>query len=686
MTDLATLGLRIMSQEAELAEDRLDDMAMAAGRADSATDRLATAARRADGAVGTMNVAVRHQTAVLATSRGAMGLTAAEGLNLSRQFADIGVTAAMGMNPLMIALQQGPQLLDIFGMAAARTGATVTTVMRGVAASAVAAVAPFAPLILAVGAVAAVVGGTLALSVRGLNKDFGDLTKGMGLTEDQLNNVQNTGVTMGDVVGGTLNYLRDIIWDVVGPAVGKIGEWFSEAMDVTGRVIVSGAKIITGSFIGAFRAVRATWAQLPGVMGDVVMSAVNAVIAGVEWMVNKAIDGINVLIDAAKKASPLSPVGAVANLIPRIGGVSLGRVGNPFSGQMRAAGEVAGREFAGGFAEGSALVDRQVTALQDSIRDAATSRILREAGDAEGGARRAGGAQRDATGLERIALTRTAPNMGEPLQRLSDDLITPLEMLATELRLIDALAGDVAKGLSSAFGEGGRALGGLLTVTTAYNSRLAEIGLAEEQNRMTGVQAARERSQAEVGYYGDVASAARGFFKEGSDGYRVLQAAEQAFRLVQLAGMLQSMATDPAVTGSSVANSLARGAASAAAGAAKMFEMLGPLGFPLVAGMVALLAGLGLRSLSRGGKSGGSYTPAPLNDGSVGRAQVAGQVPARQVVEVRVAASEYFDARVEQVAGPVAQAAAGQMGRQVLDASRRAAPGLQQRQARLGTT
>lgn len=39
------------------------------------------------------------------------------GLNLSRQFADIGVTAAMGMNPLMILIQQGPQIADAFATA-----------------------------------------------------------------------------------------------------------------------------------------------------------------------------------------------------------------------------------------------------------------------------------------------------------------------------------------------------------------------------------------------------------------------------------------------------------------------------------------------------------------------------------------------------------------------------------------
>jgi hypothetical protein len=53
---------------------------------------------------------------------------------------------------------------------------------------------------------------------------------------------------------------------------------------------------------------------------------------------------------------------------------------------------------------------------------------------------------------------------------------------------------------------------------------------------------------------------------------------------------------------------------------------------------------------------------------------------------VHVVPSPYFDVQVERVAGPVAQQAAGNMGRQVLDASRRSAPGLQSRQRRLGTT
>lgn len=62
-------------------------------------------------------------------------------LNLSRQAADVAVTAAMGMNPGMIAIQQGPQILDAWATSGIRTGgvllalAGTVTVVAGTAAA-----------------------------------------------------------------------------------------------------------------------------------------------------------------------------------------------------------------------------------------------------------------------------------------------------------------------------------------------------------------------------------------------------------------------------------------------------------------------------------------------------------------------------------------------------------------------
>ena len=69
--------------------------------------------------------------------------------NIAAQFQDIGVTAAMGMNPLMIALQQGTQLSAIFGPMGA-TGA-----LRGFSEALKSVFSPFSLLIIAITAAVA---------------------------------------------------------------------------------------------------------------------------------------------------------------------------------------------------------------------------------------------------------------------------------------------------------------------------------------------------------------------------------------------------------------------------------------------------------------------------------------------------------------------------------------------------
>ncbi len=701
MTDLARLGIVITSEQAELAEDRLDGMAKAADRAEHATDDLATAARRAGGATATMNTGLRAQQAVLATTRGSLGLTATEGLNLSRQFTDIGVTAAMGMNPLMIAIQQGPQIMDTFQMAATRTGTSIKAVMRGVGAAIWTAMAPLLPFIAAVGAAAAVIGGTLALSTRALNKDFGDLTKGMKLTEDQLENVKNRGVTMGDVVGGTLNYLRDIIWDRIGPAVTAIGEWFSNAMDVATRALITAVRAITGGFIGSFRAIRAIWGQLPAVMSDLAVSAVNATIRAVETMINSSVRGINLVIGAAKQLATINPAFAAAGSMSFMTPVDLAEMANSNAGAARAAGRTVGIEMAAGAAEGAALVDRQLAALGASIRGSAESRIRKEAGD--GDAERAGGGSAVRQAREVAEIMDRVENVNlKPLTAFVE-MVNPLRTIADEMRLIHGLAQETATGLASAFGESGRALGDLLTAMSGYQSRMAEINLAENEYRLSAAQADRERAMAQVQNYGDMLGAAKGFFKEGSDGYKVLQAAEQAYRVFQFAMSVQTMVqraleTTATVAGAGVetaavvgAETVKTGATAAgtairlplklAEGAASMFAALGPFGFPLVAAMLAVMATLGFAGGGggRGGGSRGTYNPAPINSRDESIATARSQASATQGaaangaqrVDVRVTADDRrFNAYVDQRAQPYANA----VGSAAVQTSRAAVP------------
>lgn len=77
----------------------------------------------------------RYDETTAALNRQGGGLTRnerASRLNLSRQASDVLVTGAMGMNPAMIAIQQGPQIMDAW----ATSGIKLSPVLIGVAAAA----------------------------------------------------------------------------------------------------------------------------------------------------------------------------------------------------------------------------------------------------------------------------------------------------------------------------------------------------------------------------------------------------------------------------------------------------------------------------------------------------------------------------------------------------------------------
>lgn len=111
--------------------------ANAAIRLAPAVSRAGTALNGVTGSANTTTAALNHTSAAMndlnsevAVSAGAMKANTG---NIAAQFQDIGVTAAMGMNPLMIALQQGTQLSAVFaqtgGSALASLGAAFKQVV-----------------------------------------------------------------------------------------------------------------------------------------------------------------------------------------------------------------------------------------------------------------------------------------------------------------------------------------------------------------------------------------------------------------------------------------------------------------------------------------------------------------------------------------------------------------------------
>jgi hypothetical protein len=316
-----------------------------------------------------------------------MKFSARDGLNFSRQMSDIGVTAAMGMNPFMIALQQGPQLFDIIQEKAIATGTTVGAVFRAAGATIWAALLPIMPLILAiVGAVALVAAG-FGLATREISKGNEDISKGLGLTEKQLERVKKAGVDTGVTIGDTFTAFFEIIGERLVSAFDGPLKWLKEAWnDAMDFIVVYGTmaiKGVIGGFVGGFYAIKAVWSLLPAAIGDLSYAAANKAISAVDWLINKSIDGLNKLISYANMAAQKVGLDGIGT----IGNVSLGQTKNPYAG----AAEDAGNAIAAGFDKGKkasdGAVDRFFSDVGKRARKNRGKLILEAAGDPEKGPR-----------------------------------------------------------------------------------------------------------------------------------------------------------------------------------------------------------------------------------------------------------------------------------------------------------
>lgn len=716
MADLAELGIRISSEEAALADQRLDAFAASADRAENAALGLAGGARTASTAVATMNTAVRQQDTVLRAQQAMMRASTMEGLNLSRQFADIGVSAAMGMNPLMILIQQGPQIADVFQNAAAE-GRNFNTVLAGL-------YARVAPLLVPLAAVATAVGvaaGAFALFNREIMSDApADLSKNLGLAEEQLKRLEESGVstsvTLGDTFKATFQEIGANIRNFMDPATDWLAEKWGLTLDSITEAAATGTQAILGFFLGTYRAVMATWRNFPAAFGDMVIQGANAAITALNGLINRAVDGLNWL-DAKFAGGQMQIQHFAATLLdnPVAGAASqdaaatadaynsafedVGQMMDNFAAGVRrralenrvaAIREAAGDPNKGrqGKTDEERLAEetaRYIQSLKDQAATLGLSAIAaKEYEIAQRAAKAAQVGMNDeveeagrlliekmkleaantrstddalevirlearligAGNIERAVaiaqlqkmqeLERAGVKAGDPgydtavqaagqLARETGNLSIAQDRYNDSLRLtldlarqIDDHVRDAANGLGDAFGPAGEAIGGVASSLTGLSAQLAEIAEVEAQMRRNGTLTAerqamleRDRAQAQIANYGDMLSAAKGYFHESSDGYRVLQAAEQAFRLFQFAMSVQSMAQGAAETAISIAQSGSKAAASTAAGAAKMFEFLGPFAFPAVAAMLAVLVGVGLKS---GGGGSSNYSPSAAND------------------------------------------------------------------------
>ncbi len=219
--------------------------------------------------------------------------------------------------------------------------------------------------------------------------------------------------------------------------------------------------------------------------------------------------------------------------------------------------------------------------------------------------------------------------IAEQQQRLTDaqnDYNQALSYTADLFDTIDQSALSAARGMSDAFGSVGSAIGDLLTNTTNYYAtderlrlererRIREAGGSEaaiaRENRLYALRS----SSLQVNAFGNMAQAAKGFFREGSAGWKAVSTAEKAARAVEFALSVKAIAQDAVETGSKLASSAARTASNAVEAVTKAISSL-PFPANLAAGAatVAALAAIGVSVA--GGFGGGKNTLPKANNGT----------------------------------------------------------------------
>lgn len=325
MTDVAQLGIEVSSKGADKATSDLTKLTNAAKMADTAADGLSVSTRNAGASAaasagGIQKAAAATKAYAVAANSNVRSMGGSMS-GLAAQFQDIGVTASMGMNPLIIALQQGTQIAGQMEMAMA-SGATATGVFAQAFRSLLSPVSLAAIALTAVAAAALQMVNWSGLAASALN----------GLA-DVLQTIAPyaAGAAAGlallyapAIIGGTVQLIallgrlsvaalglaasfaaaNPAVAFVIGitAAVAAANIFREELTQIFGTDIVgaakTGANYIIGSFVAAFEDIKFVWNNLPNIVGAAAVGAANAAIRAINHMINGAKMAINDLISA----------------------------------------------------------------------------------------------------------------------------------------------------------------------------------------------------------------------------------------------------------------------------------------------------------------------------------------------------------------------------------------------------
>jgi hypothetical protein len=294
--------------------------------------------------------------------------------NLTFQLQDMFVGLASGQKPMTVFMQQGTQIGGIMQQAGLGVGGFAKEILK-MAGTATAALA-LNPVFLAIAAAAGVA--YVAFKDFQSEVDKGgklkDYAAGLGLTADEMKKLGPVGIQAMDVVRG--------VWKTISEGLGldkvfsAIGGFFTDlfrGIASTAGDLMAG---LYGVFVGTYKGIVKVWDMLPAAFGDLVISAVNLSIRGLNGLVNGAIDIINGLITKANGILSTLKMPTMALL----GDINIPELENRYAGAAnKAAGAFVG-EITTATKQAKNAIGNIGSTIGDNIVISAQERIGKEAG------------------------------------------------------------------------------------------------------------------------------------------------------------------------------------------------------------------------------------------------------------------------------------------------------------------
>lgn len=233
------------------------------------------------------------------------------------------------------------------------------------------------PIALAVGAAFVTAGA--AFEVLHVNLARGipnDLTRGLHLTEDQLKNVKDKTVTLGDTVQAVFKVAGERIQNTFGGTFKQAHTIFDQFIYFVGEWGEKLLAVIGANFRASYTLIVDAWSRLPAAVGDIFYSMANQAIANVNRILSVIRDAVNAM-------------GNLAGQKNLIGDLSLKSLNNPFANGVSSAGQIANdvsSAWKKGYKDSLAALDQFGKDVAKKSQQIARARIAEEAGPAKRGA------------------------------------------------------------------------------------------------------------------------------------------------------------------------------------------------------------------------------------------------------------------------------------------------------------